>query len=164
VDPLVKQGLKLRDVIPLWRGRGSLLPLLGGALAGVLSFGFAMGYMALLEQQLGFPIPQRWAPPRLVESMSYPWFRVLPVVAAPVIEEILFRGLLYVGIRQALGANWAILLSSLVFTSVHQEYGFGAIFAVGAACAWIYEKTGLLSAAMALHAVHNLMTVTFKIG
>ncbi|MCM2257265.1 MAG: CPBP family intramembrane metalloprotease [Vicinamibacteria bacterium] len=165
VDPLVKQGLRLHDVIPLWRGPDTLPALVAGALAGCGTFGLGLGYVALLQHQLGFALPPEWAPRALAEALSHPLMRYgLGCVAAPVVEEILFRGLLFVGIRQALGERPAILLSAAVFAAIHSEFSFGGVFALGAGCAWVYQRTGLLSAAIAVHATHNFLAVSGMVG
>jgi hypothetical protein len=156
IDPLVKQGLPLKAILPLRAPTGTLLRLFGGAALGVVCLVLAAGYFALLQQRLGHAIPESWAPPLLREVFENRWARILiPVVLAPAIEEIVFRALLYRGIRASLGPRAAVVLSAALFALVHPEPSFGAIFALGAVCAWAYETTGLISAAMLTHAVYN---------
>jgi membrane protease YdiL (CAAX protease family) len=156
VDPLVKQGLPLRGVLPLWAGRASPARLLAGAGVGIVALVLALGYLALLQERLGGPLPESWRPRVLLEALRHPIARVAAtVVLAPVIEEIIFRGLLFRGIQQALGTRAAVLLSALGFALVHPEPSFGAVFGLGALAAWIYDRTGLLSASMLAHAVYN---------
>lgn len=164
VDPLVKQGLRLREIVPLWRpGAGPALA--AAAVAGCATFAVALGYLAILQQQLGFALPPEWAPRALARALEHPVLRFVIVCAlAPVVEEILFRGLLFVGLREALGERLAILASAALFASIHSEFAFGGVFALGAACAWAYQRTGLLSAAMVVHAVHNGLAVTVPVG
>jgi len=82
------------------------------------------------------------------------------VVAAPVAEEIIFRGLIYRVARATWGPLPAMALSSVVFGLVHFEpwYVFGLI-GVGAMLAFIYEATGSLTACIVAHAVHNAVSV-----
>jgi ABC-2 type transport system permease protein len=145
--------------------RGTLRRLLGGASLGIVCLVLAAGYFALLQQQLGHAIPESWAPPLLRRLFEDPWARILiPVILAPVIEEIVFRALLYRGIRASLGPRAAVVLSAALFALVHPEIGFGAVFALGAVCAWAYEATGLISAAMLTHAVYNAGVVLARSG
>ena len=80
--------------------------------------------------------------------------------AAPIVEEILFRGLLFAGLRHTLGLRPGVWISALLFASVHAEIGFGVIFALGAILAWLYDRTRSLVAPMIAHAVHNGLGVT----
>src|SRR5207237_2338979 len=41
------------------------------------------------------------------------------LLLAPTVEELLFRGVLYGGLRQSLGACWAAVLMTLAFLGLH---------------------------------------------
>ena len=43
------------------------------------------------------------------------------VLMAPLVEEVLFRGVIYRVLAQALGARWGIVLSGLIFGLVHMN-------------------------------------------
>jgi len=79
-------------------------------------------------------------------------------IAAPVTEELLFRGCLYGYLRQSGGRVVAILVSSVVFALIHAHPATMpalAVFAVGLAL--LYEYTGTLWAPIAVHAVFNIL-------
>ncbi len=81
-------------------------------------------------------------------------------VAAPIAEEIFFRGLMYGGLRARLGVGLATLLSALVFTALHFTLElFIPIFVLGIFLAWLYEKTGSLYPGMILHSANNSIAV-----
>ncbi len=82
------------------------------------------------------------------------------VVAAPVFEELLFRGFLLPGLRPALGAVSAALLSSLAFALPHLQYDavdMSAVFVLGLLFAGVRLKTGSTLLTMSLHAITNLI-------
>jgi ABC-2 type transport system permease protein len=81
------------------------------------------------------------------------------VVAAPVVEEFLFRGILYRGLRRVCSAGWAVVLSALLFALVHPPGGAGAVFGMGLVAAVVLEKTGRLWAAMLVHGIYNGVAV-----
>ena len=94
--------------------------------------------------------------PNLANGLGGIWkFALLTVVAAPLCEEFLFRGVLYRGMRATLGVKASIICSAALFAFVHPPLGFVPIFALGVATALLYEKTGSLWASMAAHATHN---------
>jgi membrane protease YdiL (CAAX protease family) len=78
-------------------------------------------------------------------------------VAAPVIEEIAFRGLLFGALRTRWGFPASALGSGALFAAAH---GYGAVGLVsvlwsGVVWAWAYERTGSLLPAMIAHGLHN---------
>jgi membrane protease YdiL (CAAX protease family) len=81
---------------------------------------------------------------------------LLAVVFAPLWEEVAFRGFLYPALKARVGRPTALLLSSLLFASMHQHPPtFLPLMILGIALALVYEYTGSLLAPMALHAVFN---------
>ncbi len=80
-------------------------------------------------------------------------------VIAPVLEEFVFRGILYATIRRQLGPWGSILISAVIFSLAH---GYGVvggltIFLSGILWVWAYEKTGSLLPGMAAHALNNFL-------
>jgi len=83
------------------------------------------------------------------------------VVGAPVVEEIIFRGLLFGALVRSMGLVAAAIVSSLVFAAVH-GYGLEGTLAVtvtGSLLCWIYWRTGKLWTAILAHGVHNAIVV-----
>src|SRR5262249_10625676 len=84
------------------------------------------------------------------------------VIAAPIAEEILFRGLIYRGLAESrLGALCAVRVTSLAFGLMHAP-GFGWPRVVSTACVglllgWLRWHTGNTSVGIVAHAVTNLM-------
>jgi len=89
------------------------------------------------------------------------WLRYLAVgcVAAPFVEEFIYRGLLYPRLRAALGATAGIVVGGLVFWGLHWVYHGGPSPAnqlvAGWILTWSYERTKSLLAPTLLHALGN---------
>lgn len=79
-------------------------------------------------------------------------------VAAPVAEEIQYRGFLLRGFERRLGLLLAFLLSTVAFVVVHDYDLFGLISVgvFGVVAAWVYLSSGSLTNAIVLHALYNL--------
>jgi membrane protease YdiL (CAAX protease family) len=84
---------------------------------------------------------------------------LLAVVGAPLVEEILFRGLLFQGLARSVSPWLAALWSAALFTMLHPVAGWPPVFLLGLATAAIFRRTRFLPAAMAVHAVYNLGVV-----
>ena len=84
--------------------------------------------------------------------------------AIPICEELLFRGLIYMRMRQYTNINAAIIVSSLIFAMMHGNMVQGLYaFVIGAGLAYIYEKYGTLKAAMLLHISANLTSLALSV-
>jgi len=83
---------------------------------------------------------------------------VSAVIAAPVVEEMGFRGLLYGTLRVRLGLPVAAAVSALVFAALHGYgvAGFLSVFTSGVLWAWAFERSGSLLPGIAAHAINNL--------
>ncbi len=81
---------------------------------------------------------------------------VLVLVAAPLGEEVLFRGFLLQGLVRRWGFWPAAVVTSAVFALAHVwPYLYVPIFVMGLAFAWLFWRTGSLWAAIAAHATMN---------
>lgn len=77
------------------------------------------------------------------------------VFLAPLVEEVIFRGILFEETRRALGAAPAYFVSSLAFALLHYP-GLGAlpIFVIALSLAFAYQRYGLPASVM-IHAFQN---------
>ena len=89
------------------------------------------------------------------------------VILAPILEEILFRGIFYAGFRSIFAyrvnekkmVSLALVFSSLCFGIVHMNVSqFVYAFIMGILLGYIYEKTGKLYMSVIAHAVCNLLS------
>jgi membrane protease YdiL (CAAX protease family) len=88
-------------------------------------------------------------------------------VATPIVEETMFRGLLFAALVQWLPAWLAALISSLIFAMWHQEpYRIVPLTIMGLGMAYIYYRSGTLWAPIAAHAFNNwlVVSVTYLAG
>ncbi len=94
---------------------------------------------------------------------------VLPVVgvavvlAAPLAEEVFFRGFVFPGLIRLLGVGGAIVASGLLFAMFHvtgpDSAGLIIPFTpIGMLFAWLYYKTGTIWTSIAAHFVFNLVS------
>lgn len=85
---------------------------------------------------------------------------LLIVLAAPISEEIFFRGFIFGGFRRRLSFPIAAILGAAIFGLFHYT-GSGSLTVVpqlaflGFALCWVYEKTGSIYPTIALHMVNN---------
>jgi membrane protease YdiL (CAAX protease family) len=87
------------------------------------------------------------------------------VVAAPVGEEILFRGFVFRGwAASRLGAPGAIALTSLIFAAIHVQYDWFGIFQVlclGMLFGWMRWRSGSTTLTILLHMAINFVSTAW---
>ena len=82
---------------------------------------------------------------------------IVTVFISPVSEELIFRGVFLNRLQLIIPPLFAVLVSSLIFASLH---GFGSIFSAfvfGICLSLLYLKTGNILAAMLAHFLNNLL-------
>ena len=91
------------------------------------------------------------------------------VLLPPIVEEILFRGFLYSGLKTKLPKIYAALITSAIFASLHLLEGQGSLlwiagldtFILSMVLVFLLEKTGNLYASIGLHMLKN--TIAFVV-
>jgi membrane protease YdiL (CAAX protease family) len=129
--------------------RHALITSVAGA-AAACAFGAA--YMWLLRDTPWWP---RHAPPAATLRALLP----LTVLAAPLFEEFIFRGLIFGGLRRLAGALPAAAGSALLFAIVHPPLAMVPVLVLGLCAAWAYERSKSLLAPMLVHAAYNAMVL-----
>jgi membrane protease YdiL (CAAX protease family) len=140
-----------RKTHPIWRG------LLHGVGWGGLAALGAFVYLRVLNM---FPQGQIWRQDAELNSFlsraDRPiWICILAIVAAPLFEEFLFRGLVFQGLRRTTGPAFAVLASAALFALVHPPIAAVPVFGLGIAAAISFQKSGFLLAPIVTHAVYN---------
>jgi membrane protease YdiL (CAAX protease family) len=83
---------------------------------------------------------------------------LLIVIAAPISEEVCFRGMLFGGLRRSLSPIPAALLAGLIFGGLHALTGVTAVpplIAFGFILSLLYERTGSIVPGILLHMLNN---------
>lgn len=89
---------------------------------------------------------------------------LLVAVAAPIAEELFFRGLVLRALEKSFGTAWAVAGSSVVFGATHlQALQFPALTAAGLVFALLVVRTGRLGPAIVAHMAFNAVTVSFLV-
>jgi len=88
------------------------------------------------------------------DNMTFAFLAV--AIAAPLLEEILFRGIILEGFLKNYDPWKAIIWSAVIFGLVHlNPYQFIVAFLIGVIMGWIYWKTGSLWLCIIIHFVNN---------
>lgn len=88
----------------------------------------------------------------------------LAVIAAPVTEELIFRGCLYGVLRESWGRVPAIVISAVLFALIHGHLpSLPGLIILAVGLALVYERCGSLWAPISMHAAFNGLTIAAAI-
>lgn len=131
---------------------GLAAPLLGTLLTQLLAHGHTVSQDI---QQLGGSIPLGLRLPLVLVVVS----------VGPLVEELLFRGVLLSALLQRWHAGWAVAISSLAFALIHlpglqyQWYALPELALLALVLAWLRLRSGSIWPAVVAHSVNNLLAV-----
>lgn len=145
-----------------WSGFAASLRLASAGFVAALFL--QMGAMLLQSsyfELLGRDPPTQLAVRTLNENpglLTSPLFLFAVVLGIPLIEEVLWRGLLLTVLLRHLKPAVAIVISALLFALMH-DGGQLPVLVQGILLACLYQRTRTLTAPLLFHALHNLLTV-----
>jgi membrane protease YdiL (CAAX protease family) len=93
---------------------------------------------------------------------AVPFQVLLIVIAAPISEEVCFRGMLYGGLRERLPRIAAALIAGVIFGGLHALTGVSAVpplIVFGFLLSLLYEKTGSIVPGILLHMLNNCVAL-----
>ena len=124
-----------------------------GAAAAVLSFGY--GWLARRVPGVAEGLEEAQRSLGELDRDARLWMLALSVLAAPVFEELIFRGILYRGFRHGLRASLSALASAVVFALMHPAATALPVFVMAWLAACAYERTRWLATPVAAHMTYN---------
>jgi len=87
------------------------------------------------------------------------------VIAAPILEELIFRGIILDGLLKRYSPTKSILISSLLFGLVHlNPWQFVTGFVLGIFIGWVYNNTKSLTTSIIIHASFNLTAYLLRMS
>jgi membrane protease YdiL (CAAX protease family) len=99
--------------------------------------------------------------PALSNPFAKPLFIIGATLLAPILEEIIFRGIILKGLLTRYTPKYAILFSSIIFGLIHGKplQIWGAVV-LGLILGFVYYKTKSIGTTILLHSFANLIVVT----
>lgn len=129
--------------------------LKGSQLLFCLGIGLGLALISKMAILLGVlsqePITEQNVPDPFFWAVSL----ATTVVLIPIVEELLFRGILFGSFCRAFSYKIAIVLSAVLFMLVHSMVSWPSVFVIGVLLAWLYWQTDNLAVTMVIHGTVN---------
>ncbi|NHB67279.1 CPBP family intramembrane glutamic endopeptidase [Perlabentimonas gracilis] len=160
---LVTMGLSFWILFSIWRNKsddytfnykipnGMIIPvILLGTLSIQLSLTIPLSSLIPMSDEFAELFRQSMGNPRNIFTFT------TIVVLAPVLEELIFRGIMLKGLLKRYSPATAIVASSVLFGVVHlNPWQFISALILGIFIGWIYYRTRSTSLAIIIHAFNN---------
>ncbi len=161
--------IAFRVIVP-YENRIRADPFSRSLLVGII--GFVIVYLAIIPtmliwksalEALNFEYEVQ-LPVQLVQNggtfLEMTFMSLLVVVAAPISEELVYRGFIFRYLNNRLPSAFAISITAALFALMHQNlYSFAPLFVLGAALCVVYRMTGNIVSSIAMHACFNLLNL-----
>lgn len=170
-------------LIPALRRSVGIVPSPRDGATGVVWFVLALPTVLLVGQAafFGAALWARWRGGGPPETTAHSTLRLLAegpsaggvwwwalvgavTIGAPIVEEVVYRGMLQTALRRAMGGAWrAVVASSLVFTVMHagvaEPHALVTLLVLSLAFGAAYERTRRLWVPITMHALFNAANI-----
>ncbi|MCP3028815.1 CPBP family intramembrane glutamic endopeptidase [Halobacillus sp. A5] len=148
-DPQLRRERSSKGKIVLW------------SILGVFMALFAQGIAATIETEIfGIPMGSENTMDLMSIARESPLFILLPVVFAPITEEIIFRKVIFGQVYKRTNFLLAVLLSSVIFGAFHFDFLHMLVyFSMGVVFAFLYVKTKSIITPIVAHMAMNSFVV-----
>ena len=102
--------------------------------------------------------------PEYIDSFTFLLEVISSVIFAPILEELIFRGVLFNRLKIRTGVIAAMIISSAIFAIGHEFGGITSAFLFGMCMCIIYLKTDNILMTMSIHFINNLVAVILETG
>jgi len=112
-----------------------------------------------LDQWLGHSVASTNTSTLLTVGHQYPFFFLAIFVGAPIMEEIVFRKVIFGNLSSLTGPLGAALISSVFFSFAHADGHLVLYALIGLCFCWLYHRTGRIQTSMLAHILMNALAI-----
>ncbi|MDV7766634.1 type II CAAX endopeptidase family protein [Peribacillus sp. CSMR9] len=134
------------------------------AFAGVFLALFAQSIAGYIEQMLGVESESENTQQLISLIYQVPIVIFVTSVIGPILEEIIFRKIIFGSLHKRFNFFISALLSSVIFGLAHGELEHLLLYsAMGFTFAFLYAKTGRILVSMSAHIAMNTLVIIFQV-
>ncbi|WP_085993404.1 CPBP family intramembrane glutamic endopeptidase [Oceanobacillus senegalensis] len=153
---LLKPDMQMQQHRDNSGGQVILWSIIGFFMAYVVQVGAAMIEVKIFGIEAGSENTQNI----IGISRAIPLFMIVPAIVAPILEEVIFRKIIFGRLYKRMNFFFAALLSALIFGAIHGELQHLLVYSsMGFVFAFLYVKTKRILTPIIVHAALNSMTV-----
>lgn len=133
------------------------------AISGVFLALFAQALAANIERLLGIEVGSENTQQILKFIEAFPMVVLVSSILGPILEEIVFRKVIFGSLHKKLNFFWSALISSVIFALAHFEPEHTLLYAaMGFTFAYLYVKTKRILVPIFAHVAMNTFVVLIQ--
>ncbi|RDW18830.1 CPBP family intramembrane glutamic endopeptidase [Oceanobacillus chungangensis] len=154
---LMKPDMQMRTE----RDASSAVMVITWSILGLFMAYFAQAFSVMLEIAIFGITPGSANTAQIMDiSRAFPLFVIVPALIGPILEEIIFRKIIFGSFYKKMNFFFAALLSALIFGFIHQEPEHILIYAsMGFVFAYLYVITKRIITPIIVHMAMNSLTI-----
>jgi uncharacterized protein len=147
--------------IPMIKSAAYKRLMLWGVIGGILSFLVQFGWTMTQINVFNF-IPESINTNYLLEVVkSNPGMIVIICLVCPILEEIVFRKMIFGTFKRKIGTVAAAIIAAFLFSLIHFDFANTIVYMlIGLTFSWIYIKSKNILAAITSHVLMNSIVLT----
>ena len=156
-DPVTRNELGLKDLITF-----SDIGLAIAGFFGYLTFSAILTALFSVFPWFNLTENQPLLYSTLISPLNKVFAAIALVVVGPILEEVIYRGLIYGKLRKKHSLITSILIVSILFGFLHGQWNVGVdVFALSVVACLMRETTGTIYAGIILHILKNTIAFYF---
>lgn len=157
---------KNRDFFKIYKGETATTPqAIGWGILGFFLVFFGQTIAANIEMLLGIEMGSKNTANLVELAKAAPIMIITIAIIGPILEEIVFRRVIFGSLLQAQGFWIATLVSAVVFAAVHIDFTHILLYTVcGLIFAYLYYKTKRLLTSIIAHILLNTYVVVVSLN
>lgn len=159
--------LRDKQFFNIWKGKkAGLLEAVGWGVLGFFLLYFGQIIAALIEVELFGIKPGSENTANITNLVEVvPWALLAVVFFGPVLEELVFRRVVFGSLNQTTNFFFATAVSALVFAAVHLDFTHLLVyFSTGLVLAFLYQKTKRIITPIIAHIMLNAFVMVLQLN
>ncbi|RDU34768.1 CPBP family intramembrane metalloprotease [Neobacillus piezotolerans] len=145
------------------RNASNLPVSIGWAVGGIFLALFAQWAAAIVEQLLGIKMGSDNTRSIMRMIDNFPAVMIISSVIGPILEEIVFRKIIFGSLHKRFNFFISALISSVIFAAAHMEFEHILIYsAIGFTFAYLYVRTKRIIVPIIAHVTMNTLVVLMQ--
>lgn len=145
------------------RNAANLPMSISWAIGGIFLALFAQWAASIVEQMLGIKMGSDNTRSIMRMIDSFPAVMIISSIIGPILEEIVFRKIIFGSLHKRFNFFVAALISSLIFAAAHMEFEHILIYsAIGFTFAFLYVRTNRIIVPIVAHVTMNTLVVLMQ--
>ncbi|MCR5736504.1 MAG: CPBP family intramembrane metalloprotease [Eubacterium sp.] len=137
---------------------GKFIWIIPFGLFAMLSANFVVSFLSLFMPD--FMIESYSDTKEIIDNAPGSLQVIASVILAPIVEELIFRGLIYTRLKQMTSLKAAAVISAALFGAFHMNWLQAPYaFLIGIMCVFVYEKYQTIFATIFFHGMANMFSV-----